>query len=72
MTTAYGQPYAEECSNPGRYDYWTCPACYGDLNATDGYGADQDVECRHCKRKVRLWVEDQPVCHSRLLEAEDA
>ncbi|KPU84416.1 hypothetical protein JI58_03850 [Marinosulfonomonas sp. PRT-SC04] len=54
-----------ECSNPGRDDYWSCPACYADLPGKDGFH-EGDAECNECGAILELSVEHEPVSRARL------
>ncbi len=60
-------PISDHTMNPGRYDYWTCCACYEDLG---DIGEGEHI-CPHCDHKIECTQEDQPVCHTRLAEAQD-
>jgi len=71
MTIAfgYGAPdntYDDHISNPGRDDYWTCPACIHDL----GDVGEGDHDCPNCGRTVTCTIEHEPACHSRLEGAD--
>jgi len=51
------EPHQQSCSNPGRDDYFTSPCCY-----TDHPGLAHTItECTGCGRKLRCYVEQQPV-----------
>lgn len=66
MRIASAEPMADECSNPGRDDFWTCPGCYTDL----GCIGEGDHTCPHCDRDITCTIEHQPVCTTRLREKE--
>lgn len=61
------EPLSTECSNPGRDDYWTCPACYADHGDV---GDDNIVECE-CGFSFRATLTSQPVCLSELVEGNE-
>ncbi|MBI1495380.1 repressor of yield of DENV family protein [Halocynthiibacter styelae] len=67
MTRPSYEPHAEECRNPGRDDYWTCPGCYTDLPGDDGFGIGE-FTCPECDRAVVLSVEHDPVSIATLKE----
>lgn len=62
------EPHSESCSNPGRDDYWTCPACYHDLGDV-GRGRHT---CPECERELECTLDSEPVCTTALVETEDA
>ena len=66
MQTLNG-PYADNCCNPGFDDYWTCPGCYADLRAENGF-SEGDATCLKCGRELELTVETQPMCVATLKE----
>lgn len=61
------EPMAQECSNPGRDDYWTCPGCYHDLGCC-GTGT---VTCPECERTLICTIEHQPVCKAEIVGDSD-
>ncbi len=61
-----GKAFAEECSNPHRDDYWTCPGCYADLgDVGEGIHA-----CSECERLLETTIVYEPCCHARLIKTE--
>jgi hypothetical protein len=58
------KPFADHCSNPGRNDYWTCPACYHDLG---NVGCGRHT-CPECQTEIDCTLEYEPACHSRVAE----
>lgn len=56
------EPPAQECSNPGHDDRWTCPGCYSELGDV-GTGPHK---CGICDRTVHCSIEQQPVCVASL------
>lgn len=67
MASIFDKPLSDRCSNPGRYDYWTCPGCYGDLGDI-GTGLHT---CPHCERQIECEIDHEPVCITRLTDACD-
>lgn len=57
------EPFAEQCSNDHRDDWWTCPGCYTDLGDV-GKGVR---ECPTCKRLVECTVVQFPSCLAELV-----
>lgn len=52
------------CTNPGFYDYFTCPACYADHH---GYLNDTTTTCG-CGASLRFIIEHQPVAVTEIIE----
>ena len=61
------EPFAQECSNPGFDDRWTCPGCYDDLEIKE----PGNIICKKCGSSVDCKLEYQPVCKSELAESEE-
>ncbi len=61
------EPLSTSCSNPGRDDYWTCPACYADQGDV---GDDNIVDCA-CGHRFKATLEHEPVCRSTLIQEGD-
>lgn len=55
---------AEQCSNPGYEDKFTCPACYHDFNGIS------TTACPGCGAQIQCRREQQPVCVCELGAAE--
>ena len=53
--------------NPHRDDLWTCPNCYEDH---EGWGlSDSTIDCS-CGARLKLTVEQQPVCRAECVDPE--
>lgn len=62
-----GDPLYTELNNPGRDDWWSCPACLAGLPSRDGFRKG-DASCPECECKLELTVAYEPVCRARLKE----
>lgn len=61
------EPIAQNCSNSGVSDHWTCPGCYKDLNDVQ---PGSTVICDKCGNAVECTLRHEPTCHSRIVPVE--
>lgn len=59
--------YATQLKNPGRDDYWSCPACCHDL----GNVGEGTHTCPSCGREMSCSIDYDPCCISELVNQDE-